>query len=175
MTNPGGTAPPQQREPRDTAVLDGVLERVTFANPETGYTIARIAPDRGKGRIAKEAPESNAAAGEEWEIEGPGDGLRQVRLWSSQHNPFERHRPRIGDPLELRGSLAAKRRNQQLLARRARSSLERPAGRPSLTSPSRTSAAASPAPAPPTPAGQHPLIGPGTTCMRSDGRRHRAR
>jgi hypothetical protein len=24
------------------AVLDGVLERVTFANPETGYTIARI-------------------------------------------------------------------------------------------------------------------------------------
>jgi exodeoxyribonuclease V alpha subunit len=29
------------------AVLDGVLERVTFANPETGYTIARIAPERG--------------------------------------------------------------------------------------------------------------------------------
>ncbi len=31
------------------AVLDGVLERVTFCNPETGYTIARIAPDRGTG------------------------------------------------------------------------------------------------------------------------------
>jgi len=31
-------------------VLDGVLERVTFSNPETGYTIARIAPDRGTGR-----------------------------------------------------------------------------------------------------------------------------
>jgi exodeoxyribonuclease V alpha subunit len=30
------------------AVLDGVLERVTFANPETGYTIARIAPERGQ-------------------------------------------------------------------------------------------------------------------------------
>ena len=27
-----------------------MLERVTFANPETGYTIARIAPDRGTGR-----------------------------------------------------------------------------------------------------------------------------
>ena len=40
MTSPGG----------ELAVLDGVLERVTFANPETGYTIARIAPDRGKGR-----------------------------------------------------------------------------------------------------------------------------
>jgi exodeoxyribonuclease V alpha subunit len=32
------------------AVLDGVLERVTFCNPETGYTIARVAPDRGTGR-----------------------------------------------------------------------------------------------------------------------------
>ena len=31
-------------------MLDGVLERVTFSNPETGYTIARIAPDRGTGR-----------------------------------------------------------------------------------------------------------------------------
>jgi exodeoxyribonuclease V alpha subunit len=41
------SAPPQ---PRDVAILDGVLERVTFANPETGYTIARIAPDRGTGR-----------------------------------------------------------------------------------------------------------------------------
>ena len=33
------------------AVLDGVLDRVTFCNPETGYTIARIAPDRGTGRF----------------------------------------------------------------------------------------------------------------------------
>jgi hypothetical protein len=32
----------------DGAVLDGVLERVTFANPENGYTIARIAPERGQ-------------------------------------------------------------------------------------------------------------------------------
>src|SRR5579863_433238 len=33
------------------AVLDGVLERVTFANPETGYTIARIAPGKGGGEV----------------------------------------------------------------------------------------------------------------------------
>jgi exodeoxyribonuclease V alpha subunit len=32
---------------RDVSVLEGVLERVTFANPETGYTIARIDPGRG--------------------------------------------------------------------------------------------------------------------------------
>src|SRR6185437_13180150 len=40
---------PQSRQPQ-VAVLDGVLERVTFCNPETGYTIARVAPDRGTGR-----------------------------------------------------------------------------------------------------------------------------
>src|ERR1039458_8901873 len=33
------------------AVLDGVLERVTFANPETGYTIARIVPERGGAEL----------------------------------------------------------------------------------------------------------------------------
>jgi len=33
--------------PGGGAVLDGVLERGTLANPETGYTIARIAPERG--------------------------------------------------------------------------------------------------------------------------------
>jgi exodeoxyribonuclease V alpha subunit len=43
-------APQQQVPQRDVAILDGVLERVTFSNPETGYTIARIAPDRGTGR-----------------------------------------------------------------------------------------------------------------------------
>ncbi len=32
---------------RDGSVLDGVLERVTYANPETGYTIARIDPGSG--------------------------------------------------------------------------------------------------------------------------------
>ena len=40
----------QSRQPGEVAILDGVLERVTFSNPETGYTIARIAPDRGTGR-----------------------------------------------------------------------------------------------------------------------------
>jgi exodeoxyribonuclease V alpha subunit len=39
------------REASGGAVLDGVLERVTFANPETGYTIARIAPERGSAEL----------------------------------------------------------------------------------------------------------------------------
>ena len=33
--------------PPEVSLLDGVLERVTFANPETGYTIARIGPAHG--------------------------------------------------------------------------------------------------------------------------------
>ncbi|MGD0243336.1 MAG: ATP-dependent RecD-like DNA helicase [Streptosporangiaceae bacterium] len=33
--------------PAEVSLLDGVLERVTFANPETGYTIARIGPAHG--------------------------------------------------------------------------------------------------------------------------------
>jgi exodeoxyribonuclease V alpha subunit len=40
------SAPPVP--PREIAILDGVLERVTFANPETGYTIARVAPERAR-------------------------------------------------------------------------------------------------------------------------------
>lgn len=43
--------------------------------------------------IAKKAPESGAGTGEEWEIEGPGNGLQQVRLWSSRYIPFERLAP----------------------------------------------------------------------------------
>src|SRR5947199_8379451 len=43
---PSSATQPQTPQ-RDVAILDGVLERVTFANPETGYTIARIAPERG--------------------------------------------------------------------------------------------------------------------------------
>jgi exodeoxyribonuclease V alpha subunit len=49
-SSPPQQQPQQQPQQRDVAILDGVLERITFANPETGYTIARIAPDRGTGR-----------------------------------------------------------------------------------------------------------------------------
>ena len=47
---PSVSQPTPQAQQPNVAVLDGVLERVTFSNPETGYTIARIAPDRGTGR-----------------------------------------------------------------------------------------------------------------------------
>ena len=74
---------PQAQPQQQLAVLDGVLERVTFCNPETGYTIARIAPDRGTGR----GPVS--AATELVTAVGPllgaqvGESLRLRGRWSS--------------------------------------------------------------------------------------------
>jgi exodeoxyribonuclease V alpha subunit len=50
MQRSSASQPASQAQQPPMAVLDGVLERVTFCNPETGYTIARVAPDRGTGR-----------------------------------------------------------------------------------------------------------------------------
>ena len=36
----------QQTRAAPPATLDAVLERITYANEETGYTIARVATDR---------------------------------------------------------------------------------------------------------------------------------
>src|ERR1700748_3412148 len=53
------------------AVLDGVLERVTFANPETGYTIARIAPERAGGELVTAVgPLLGAQIGESLRLRG---------------------------------------------------------------------------------------------------------
>ena len=54
------------------AVLDGVLERVTFANPETGYTIAKIGPDRGGGvdLVTAVGPLLGAQVGESLRMRG---------------------------------------------------------------------------------------------------------
>ena len=51
-------------------VLDGVLERVTFANPETGYTIARIAPERGAELVTAVGPLLGAQVGEFLRLRG---------------------------------------------------------------------------------------------------------
>ena len=73
------------------AVLDGVLERVTFANPETGYTIARIAPVKGAGEVGGGAELITAV--------GPllgaqiGEFLRLRGRWSSH--------PRYGRQFEV--------------------------------------------------------------------------
>jgi exodeoxyribonuclease V alpha subunit len=90
MTSPGGAAPASPpREPREIAVLDGVLERVTFANPETGYTIARIAPDRGTGRGPVSASTELVTAVGSLLGAQVGESLRLRGRWSS-HPKFGR-------------------------------------------------------------------------------------
>ena len=46
------------------AVLDGVMERVTFANAETGYTIARVDAGRGADLVTVVGPLLGAQVGE---------------------------------------------------------------------------------------------------------------
>ena len=50
-------------------------------------------PGKAVAHVIAKVPESGAAAGDEWEIEGPYYGLQQVRLWSSRYIPFERLTP----------------------------------------------------------------------------------
>jgi exodeoxyribonuclease V alpha subunit len=68
--------------------LDGVLERVTFANPETGYTIARIAPERGSGFGAELVTAVGPLLGAQ-----VGEFLRLRGRWSSH--------PRYGRQFEV--------------------------------------------------------------------------
>ncbi len=46
------TAPNQHQaiDDRPLRELRGVVERITYQNPENGYTVARLAPERPEGR-----------------------------------------------------------------------------------------------------------------------------
>ncbi|HEY3873164.1 MAG TPA: ATP-dependent RecD-like DNA helicase [Actinocrinis sp.] len=57
------------------AVLEGVLERITYANEETGYTIARVDPGRGGGELLTVV---GALLGAQ-----PGESLRMRGRWGS--------------------------------------------------------------------------------------------
>jgi exodeoxyribonuclease V alpha subunit len=55
---------------RDASVLEGVLERITYANPETGYTIARIDTGRGPDLVTAVGPLVSAQVGESLRMHG---------------------------------------------------------------------------------------------------------
>ncbi|MEV1020615.1 ATP-dependent RecD-like DNA helicase [Streptomyces sp. NPDC050264] len=56
---------------RSTAVLEGVLERITYANEETGYTVARVDTGRGAGDLLTVVGSLlGAQAGESLRMEG---------------------------------------------------------------------------------------------------------
>jgi exodeoxyribonuclease V alpha subunit len=54
----------------DASVLEGALERVTYANPETGYTIARIDAGRGPDLVTAVGPLLGAQVGESLRMRG---------------------------------------------------------------------------------------------------------
>jgi exodeoxyribonuclease V alpha subunit len=59
---PAATAP--------TAVLTGVLEHITYSNQDTGYTVARVATERGGDPVTVVGPLLGAQAGEHLHLEG---------------------------------------------------------------------------------------------------------
>src|SRR5271165_1035681 len=69
---------------RDGSVLEGALERITYANPETGYTIARIDAGHGPDLITAVGPLLGAQVGE---------SLRMRGRWTSH--------PRYGKQFEV--------------------------------------------------------------------------
>jgi exodeoxyribonuclease V alpha subunit len=55
---------------RDASVLEGALERITYANPETGYTIAKIDSGRGPDLVTVVGPLLGAQVGESLRMRG---------------------------------------------------------------------------------------------------------
>lgn len=60
------------------AVLEGVLERITYANEENGYTVARVAPARGRDSGGELLTVVGALLGAQ-----PGESLRMEGRWGS--------------------------------------------------------------------------------------------
>src|ERR671939_1811874 len=60
--------------PFPLATLEGVLERITYANEETGYTVARVATGRSTDLLTVVGPLLGAQ---------PGESLRLQGRWTS--------------------------------------------------------------------------------------------
>ncbi len=69
---PGGTVASMQqtRAAPPPATLDAVLERITYANQETGYTVARVATARGSDLLTVVGPLLGAQPGESLRLRG---------------------------------------------------------------------------------------------------------
>jgi exodeoxyribonuclease V alpha subunit len=63
-------APPR----RPATTLEAVLERITYAHEETGYTVARVATERGSDLLTVVGPLAGAQ---------PGESLKLTGRWSS--------------------------------------------------------------------------------------------
>jgi exodeoxyribonuclease V alpha subunit len=70
---------PQNAPPFPLATLEAVLERITYANEETGYTIARVTPARGSGNGMNDLL---TVVGNLLGVQ-PGESLRLQGRWTS--------------------------------------------------------------------------------------------
>jgi exodeoxyribonuclease V alpha subunit len=60
----------QTRAAPPATTLDAVLERITYANEETGYTVARVATDRSSDLLTVVGPLLGAQPGESLRLRG---------------------------------------------------------------------------------------------------------
>src|SRR6187455_2900979 len=105
-------------------VLDAVLERITYANEETGYTIARVATDRSGADLL-------AVVGALLGVQ-PGESLRLVGRWGSH--------PKYGRQFEVESFTTVLPATIQGIERYLGSGLIRGSGRALLAGSSGTSA-----------------------------------
>src|SRR4029434_6413586 len=70
----GGRVTAMQQTRAAPATLEAVLERITYANQETGYTVARVATDRSSDLLTVVGPLLGAQ---------PGESLRLRGRWAS--------------------------------------------------------------------------------------------
>jgi exodeoxyribonuclease V alpha subunit len=70
----GGTVPGMQQTRAAPSTLEAVLERITYANQDTGYTVARVATDRSSDLLTVVGPLLGAQ---------PGESLRLRGRWAS--------------------------------------------------------------------------------------------
>src|SRR5918994_1479617 len=70
----GGRVTAMQQTRTAPATLEAVLERITYANEETGYTVARVATDRSSDLLTVVGPLLGAQ---------PGESLRLSGRWTS--------------------------------------------------------------------------------------------
>jgi exodeoxyribonuclease V alpha subunit len=66
----GGTVADMQTRSAPPATLDAVLERITYANQETGYTVARVATGRSSDLLTVVGPLLGAQPGESLRLRG---------------------------------------------------------------------------------------------------------
>jgi exodeoxyribonuclease V alpha subunit len=66
------------------ATLEAVLERITYANPDTGYTVARVATNRSADLQTVVGPLLGAQPGESLRLQGRWASHPQYGPWGAE-------------------------------------------------------------------------------------------